>query len=86
LRARALALIREKYSGKIGERFGPTLAAEHLSSDDGLEVHPETLRRWMLEAGLWSRQRKHKAHRKRRERQKHFGEIGAVRWQPACLV
>jgi hypothetical protein len=36
LRARALALIREKYSGKIGERFGPTLAAEHLSSDDGL--------------------------------------------------
>jgi len=75
LRARALALIREKYSGKIGERFGPTLAAEHLSSDDGLEVHPETLRRWMLEAGLWSRQRKHKAHRKRRERQKHFGEL-----------
>jgi len=75
LRERALALIREKYSGEAGERFGPTLAAEHLSSDDGLEVHPETLRRWMLQAGLWSRQRKHKAHRKRRERRKHFGEL-----------
>ena len=70
LRERALGLIREKYSGEIGERFGATLAAEHLSSDDGLEVHPETLRRWMLDAGLGNRQRKHKAHRKRRERRK----------------
>lgn len=75
LRERALALVREKYSGDVGKRFGPTLAAEHLSSDDGLEVHPETLRRWMLEAGLWSRERKHTPHRKRRERQKHFGEL-----------
>jgi transposase len=75
LRERALALIREKYSGEVGQRFGPTLAAEHLSSDDGLEVHPETLRRWMLEAGLWSRERKHKPHRKRRERRPHFGEL-----------
>ena|SRR5947209_20371233 len=41
LRERALALIREKYSGEVGQRFGPTLAAEHLSSDDGLAVHPE---------------------------------------------
>ena len=75
LRERVLALIREKYSGDVGQRFGPTLAAEHLSSDDGLEIHPETLRRWMLEAGLWSRERKHKPHRKRRERRPHFGEL-----------
>jgi hypothetical protein len=26
------------------EDFGPTLAAEHLASDGGLEVHAETLR------------------------------------------
>jgi hypothetical protein len=32
------------------EDFGPTLAAEHLASDDGLEVHAETLRRWMKQA------------------------------------
>jgi len=75
LRERAVALVREKYSGEVGKRFGPTLAAEHLSSDDGLEVHPETLRRWMLEAGLWSRERKHRPHRKRRERRAHFGEL-----------
>ena len=33
---RVLALIREKYSGDVDERFGPTLAAEHLASEDGV--------------------------------------------------
>ena len=75
LRTRALALIRQKYSGRVGERFGPTLAAEHLASEDGITVDHETLRRWMLEAGLWSRARKRRAHRRRRERMAHFGEL-----------
>src|SRR5947208_17147495 len=35
-RTRALAFIREKYSGGIGERFGPTLVAEHLATEDGI--------------------------------------------------
>ena len=74
-RRQALALVRAKYWGRAGERFGPTLAAEHLSSEDGLQVDAETLRRWMLSAGLWSRQRKRKAYRKRRERKAHFGEL-----------
>ena len=73
LRERVLRLVRKKYSGQPEERFGPTLPAEHLAEDDGLEVHPETLRRWMLEEGLWSRARKRRAHRKRRERKAHFG-------------
>ena len=55
--------------------FGPTLAAEHLASEDQLEVHPETLRRWMLAEGLWSEARKRKQHRKRRDRRAHFGEL-----------
>jgi len=42
----------------VGERFGPTLAAEHLAAEDGLQVDAETLRRWMLAEGLWSRERK----------------------------
>lgn len=50
--------MREKYSGPIDVRFGPTLAAEHLASEDGITVHHDTLRRWMLAAGLWSRARK----------------------------
>jgi transposase len=74
-RTRALALIREKYSGDVGDRFGPTLAAEHLAREDGITVDHETLRRWMLTAGLWSRARKRSPHRRRRERMAHFGEL-----------
>jgi len=74
-REKVLGLVRRKYSGEEGERFGPTLAAEHLAADDGLRVDGETLRRWMLGAGLWSRGRKRKQHRQRRERKKHFGEL-----------
>jgi transposase len=75
LRKRVLALIRAKYGGGVDERFGPTLAAEHLASEDGLTVDHETLRRWMLAAGLWSRARKRSPHRRRRARMAHFGEL-----------
>jgi len=75
IRERALALVREKYGGGVAERFGPTLAAEHLASEDGVSVDHETLRRWMLVAGLWSRARKRSPHRRRRERKTHFGEL-----------
>jgi transposase len=74
-RKKILNLVRKHYSGEVGERFGPTLAAEHLAEDHGLEVDPETLRRWMLEAGLWSRERKRKRYRQRRQRRAHFGEL-----------
>lgn len=74
-RRKVLQLIREKYSGTEQERFGPTLAAEHLADEDGMEVGEETLRRWMLEERLWSRKRRRKAHRKRRERRQHFGDL-----------
>lgn len=74
-RERVLALVREKYSGPAAVRFGPTLAAEHLASEDGITVHHDTLRRWMLAAGLWSRVRKRSPHRQRRERKAHFGEL-----------
>lgn len=69
-RQKILRKVQEKYAG-----FGPTLAAEHLASEDQLAVHPETLRRWMLSEGLWSQARKRKQHRKRRDRRAHFGEL-----------
>ena len=75
IRERTLRLVRDKYGGEVDERFGPTLAAEHLASEDGLTVDHETLRRWMLAAGLWSRARKRCPHRRRRERKAHFGEL-----------
>jgi transposase len=70
LRAAVMEQVKARY-----QDFGPTLAAEHLASDDGLEVHAETLRRWMKEAGLWQRQRRRKPYRQRRERKAHFGEL-----------
>jgi hypothetical protein len=69
-RRKILRKVEAKYNG-----FGPSLAAEHLAQEDQLEVHPETLRRWMLEEGLWKRARQRKQHRKRRERRGHFGEL-----------
>ena len=75
LRRRVLGLIRKKYGGEPGERFGPTLAAEHLAQDDGIVIGVETLREWMLQEGLWSRERRGRAHRRRRERRAHFGEL-----------
>src|ERR1022692_670141 len=74
-RRRVLKLVREKYGEGEGERFGPTLAAEHLASEDGMRIAAETLRRWMLAEGLWSRRRKRKPYRQRRERRRHFGEL-----------
>jgi transposase len=75
LRGKVLGLIGEKYSGAVGERFGPTLAGEHLAREDGLQVDAETLRRWMFAAGLWSRERRRRGQRRRRERKEHFGEL-----------
>lgn len=74
-RAKVLGLVREKYSGKVGQRLGPTLTAEHLASEDRMQVNPETLRLWMIEEGLWSRARKRQPYRRRRERKRHFGEL-----------
>jgi transposase len=74
-REQALGLIQEKYSGEGRARFGPTLAAEHLASEDGIVVDHETLRRWMLAAGLWAPRRHRSPYRQRRERKAHFGEL-----------
>ena len=69
-RAAVLTQVKARY-----EDFGPTLASEHLGSDDGMEVQVETLRRWMKEAGLWQRQRRRKPYRQRGEAKAHFGEL-----------
>jgi hypothetical protein len=74
-RRRIIALVRRHYGGVPGERFGPTLASEHLEEDHGIRVDAETLRRWMLADGLWTRERKRKLYRQRRARRAHFGEL-----------
>ena len=75
-RRKVLRLVQREFGGDAThERFGPTLAAEHLFEEYQLAVDAETLRRWMLAAGLWSRARKGAPHRQRRERKAHFGEL-----------
>ena len=69
-RERILRRYKEKYGG-----FGPTLACEKLGETDGLKIGVETLRLWMLEAGLWAGRRSRKEHRQWRERKAHFGEM-----------
>ena len=49
LKDEALELIRAKYTD-----FGPTLAAEKLRELHGIVIGRETLRLWMLDAGLWA--------------------------------
>lgn len=55
-------------------KYGPTLAAEEMAKE-GLRVEPETLRRWLLAAGDWTRRRRYPAHRSWRERRPCFGEL-----------
>src|SRR5437868_2506190 len=54
--------------------FGPTFASEKLAGE-GLAVGPQTLRRWLLAAGLWQRRRRRDPHRSRRPRRACFGEL-----------
>ena len=78
-RAEVLALVRAHYTGPAergaGQRFGPTLVAEHLWTDHGLLVPITTLTRWMRDADLWSRARRARPRHRRRERKAHFGEL-----------
>jgi len=55
--------------------FGPLLASEHLAADYGIQVDHETLRQWLMKAGLWVPRRRQKAHRAARERRARCGDL-----------
>lgn len=65
LRNAALVIILERYWD-----FGPTLAAEKLREVHGITLGRETLRLWMIEAGLWldRKQRRKRVHQPRYRR------------------
>jgi hypothetical protein len=70
LRDQAVGLVRSAYAD-----FGPTLAAEKLFELHGLKISRETLRGWMIEAGLWfSRQQRRRFHQPRLRREA-LGEL-----------
>ena len=69
-RKRAVALYGKEHVG-----FGPLLASEHLAGDHGLVVDHETLRRWLVSAGLWETRRRRESHRAARERRPRRGDL-----------
>jgi hypothetical protein len=66
----ALKVYRDNYLG-----FGPTFAAEKLFEMDGIRLSKETVRKWLVKAGLWKEKRKKPFHRQWRPRRERFGEM-----------
>lgn len=70
VKEKALKLYKEKYPD-----FGPTLASEKLFEIDKVKLNDETLRLWLIEAGIPYKKRKTRLHRQWRERKHSFGEM-----------
>jgi transposase len=70
VQAKAVECIRERYGD-----FGPQLASEVLAEREGIEVSRETVRRWMIEAGLWKAKRSRVRHHQWRARKECRGEM-----------
>jgi hypothetical protein len=71
IRSRAMKIVETKYPD-----FGPTLAAEKLRERDKVIISVESLRKWMIEGGIWKAKKKKEGRvYQRRERRSCFGEM-----------
>jgi hypothetical protein len=70
IKNKALKLYKEKYHD-----FGPTLGSEKLFEIDKIKINDETLRLWLIGAGISYKKRKARPHRQWRERKHSFGEM-----------
>ena len=78
VRQQALQLIRAHYRD-----FGPTLACEKLTQLHRLKVSRETLRKWMVDAGLWKgKSRKTPKIFQLRTRRSQLGELVQIDGSP----
>ena len=78
VREEMLGLVRERY-----EDFSPTLAAEKLREVHGYRVSAETVRKWMIEQGLWrSRKRGGMRVHPSRPRRAALGELVQIDGSP----
>lgn len=66
----AMDLVRERYAD-----FGPSLAAEKLAELHDVKVSAETLRKWMVAAGLWLSRKQRRTFHQPRLRRESFGEL-----------
>jgi len=91
LRRAIVTLITEHYSD-----FGPTLATEKLAERHGIQVSNETVRKLMIQAGLWrTRAQRRPKIQQPRPRRPCFGELIQIdgsehRWfearAPMCVL
>lgn len=72
-REKGLSVFRERYLG-----FGPTLAAEKLGECHGVWVSHDTVRRWLIAAGLMEKGRRGRRSRRRRQREARFGRMSQM--------
>jgi hypothetical protein len=71
VKSRVMDLMMTTYEG-----FGPTLACEKLAERDHLQLSNETLRKWMIGAGIRRpKKRKEQKVYQRRTRRSRFGEL-----------
>ena len=91
---RRKAQILRRYEARYHD-FGPTLATEKLAERDGIKLSDETLRVWLLEAGITHFRRRKRPHRQWRERKAYRGELVQIdgshhAWLeargPACVL
>ena len=78
VKKQALNLLKTKYKG-----FGPTLAHEKLVEKDKLQLSDESVRKLMIEEGLWKpRKAKKVVAHQLRERRACFGELVQIDGSP----
>jgi len=70
LKSKVLKLYRQHYGD-----YGPTLFMEMLRDHHRLALGVETLRQWLLHAGLWTSARKGRRHRTKRPRRPAIGDL-----------
>jgi len=70
IKDRSLKLYKAKYHD-----FGPTLGSEKLFEIDKIKINDETLRLWLIGAGISYKKRKARPHRQWRQRKACFGEM-----------
>ena len=70
IKNKVLKLYQDKYPD-----FGPTLATEKLFEIDKIKINAETLRLWLLQAGIAYKKRKLRPHRQWRQRKQCFGQM-----------
>jgi hypothetical protein len=72
LKAKAIKLVKEKYHD-----FKPTFAGEKLADNHKIHVSKETLRQWMIKAGIWKPKKRKmpKQIHTWRARKENYGEM-----------